>query len=451
MLRFTAVAFLASALTGSALAEEAAPSRVLTGAEALGDWQTSAPGVRRLIRPEDLPAPYATRSEVGHSNLVQRPVDAVPVVPDGFTATLFAEGLNGPRVLRVAPNGDVFLAESGAGQVRVFRPGEGGAAPSDGKVYAGGFDYPYGIAFYPPGPNPTHVYVAETSRVVRFPYRDGDLVATGPAEVVVPQLPAGGHDTRDIAFSPDGSRLYVAVGSRSNVASGLPELSSSAIAEFEAEKGMGAAWGFETDRAVVLAFDPDGGNQRTFATGIRNCSGLTVDAAGSVWCATNERDGLGDDLPPDFVSRIEEGKFYGWPWYYAGDNEDPRQAGERPDLAGKVTVPDVLIQPHSSPLGVAFYEGDAFPEEWRGGFVTLHGSWNRASRTGYKVVRLIMENGRPTGEYEDFMTGFVLSAEETWGRPVGVAVAKDGALLVSEDGNGTIWRVSYTGDRAARL
>jgi glucose/arabinose dehydrogenase len=253
--------------------------------------------------------------------------------------------------------------------------------------------------------------------------------------------------TRDIAFSTDGKRLYVAVGSASNVAERQPRLSDSEIAAYEAEHGLGASWGVEEDRAAVLAFDPDGGNRRTLATGIRNCAGLTVQpATGELWCATNERDGLGDNLPPDYVSRIGGGGFYGWPWYYIGDNEDPRHQGERPDLAGRITVPDVLIQPHSAPLGVAFYDGEAFPADYRGdAFVTLHGSWNRSRRTGYKVVRILTKDGVPTGEYEDFLTGLVISDDAVWGRPVGIAVAKDGALLVSEDGNGTIWRV--TADR----
>jgi len=294
------------------------------------------------------------------------------------------------------------------------------------------------------GSNPEWVYVATTDRVVRFPYRDGDLVAGGAPETVVARLPSGGHVTRDIAFSLDGKRLYVAVGSASNAAEGQRPLPADAIGEWEAAHGLGASWGREEDRADVLAFDPDGGNQQTFATGIRNCAGLAVQPkTGAVWCATNERDGLGDNLPPDYVSRIREGAFYGWPWYYIGDNQDPRHAGERPDLASKVTVPDVLIQAHSAPLGLTFYTGDAFPEEYRGdAFATLHGSWNRSKRTGYKVVRIPMTDGVPTGEYEDFMTGMVLSDDVVWGRPVGIAVAHDGALIVSEDGNGTIWRVS---------
>jgi glucose/arabinose dehydrogenase len=196
---------------------------------------------------------------------------------------------------------------------------------------------------------------------------------------------------------------------------------------------------------VVLAADPDGKNLRTYATGIRNCSGLAVEpATGAPWCATNERDGLGDNLPPDYATRVQEGGFYGWPWYYIGANEDPRHKGARPDLARYAVAPDVLIQAHSAPLGIAFYRGEMFPEDVVGdAFVALHGSWNRGKRTGYKVVRLLFEGGQPTGVYEDFLTGFVDSDAAVWGRPVGVVVAADGSLLVSEDGNGTIWRVSH--------
>jgi glucose/arabinose dehydrogenase len=210
---------------------------------------------------------------------------------------------------------------------------------------------------------------------------------------------------------------------------------------------LGALWGNEENRAAVLAFDPDGGNERIAATGLRNCSGMTVQpATGALWCAVNERDGLGDNVPFDYATSVKEGAFYGWPWYYIGSHEDPRHANARRDLAGHVTVPDVLFQAHSAPLGISFYDGSQFPAEFKGdAFVTLHGSWNRGTRTGYKVVRLIFENGKPTGEYEDFMTGFVVSDEQVWGRPVGVATAKDGSLIVSEDGSGTLWRVTYKG------
>ncbi|MGZ8331356.1 MAG: PQQ-dependent sugar dehydrogenase, partial [Rhodoplanes sp.] len=250
----------------------------------------------------------------------------------------------------------------------------------------------------------------------------------------------------------NGARMFVSVGSQSNVSQGGGRLGDLALRQWEAERGAGAAWGSETDRAAVLAFDPQGGDRRVYASGVRNCVGMAIEpATGNLWCSTNERDGLGDNLPPDYVTRIRAGAFYGWPWYYIGANEDPRHRGARPDLADKVTVPDTLIQPHSAPLGMAFSTGSQFPADYRGqAFAALHGSWNRAKRTGYKIVRVILRDGVPTGEYEDFVTGFVLDDSRVWGRPVGVAIAKDGSMLFTEDGNGTIWRVSYAGAGAAQ-
>jgi glucose/arabinose dehydrogenase len=225
----------------------------------------------------------------------------------------------------------------------------------------------------------------------------------------------------------------------------MPPRQGAQLSAFAAGHALGAAWGPEENRADVLAFDPDGGHMRVFAAGIRNCSGLAVQPAnGALWCAVNERDIMGDDLPPDYATSVKEGAFYGWPWYYIGANEDPRHKGERPDLAAKVAIPAVLIQPHSAPLGMAFYEGSQFPADYKGdAFVALHGSWNRAKRTGYKVVRLLFKDGAPTGEYEDFLVGFVDNDASVWGRPVGVAAARDGALLVADDGGGVIWRIAY--------
>ena len=256
-------------------------------------------------------------------------------------------------------------------------------------------------------------------------------------------MPEGGHSTRDLAFSPDGKTMFVSVGSQSNVAQRLPHMKASELETFEKVHGLGAAWGVETDRADVLAFDPEGREKRAYATGLRNCSGMTIQpATGELWCAVNERDTLGDDLPPDFATRVKGSGFYGWPWSYIGEHVDPRHKGERFDLAGKIALPGVLIQPHSAPLGMVFYEGAQFPTEYKGdAFVALHGSWNREKRTGYKVIRLIFKDGKPTGEYEDFLVGFVLDDRKVWARPVDVAVADDGSLLVTEDGNGTIWRV----------
>jgi glucose/arabinose dehydrogenase len=432
-------------------AETASPAALLIGKAAYGDWRDDAPGVRRRLSADRLPDPYASRSSSNSPAVVEAPLNAIPKVPPGFTVQLFARGLETPRSLRVAPNGDIFLAESGADRVRVMRTANGAATPSRGEIFAADLDGPFGIAFYPPGAEPQWVYVATTTAVMRFPYRNGDLKARGAPEKIVARLPGGGHWTRDVAFSPDGQRMFVSVGSASNVGQGLPKKTPDEIRRWEATKGLGAAWDGEDRRAGVLAFDPDGHNERSFATGIRNCVSLAVQPrSGDLWCATNERDGLGDDLPPDYVTRVRAGSFFGWPWYYIGDHEDPRHKGERPDLKGKATVPDVLLQPHSAPLGMTFYDppadaAAAFPVDYRGdAFVAMHGSWNRGRPTGYKVVRIRLHDGKPSGEYEDFMTGFIIDDAEVWGRPVGVAVARDGALLVSEDGNGTIWRIAYT-------
>jgi glucose/arabinose dehydrogenase len=421
---------------------------VLEGTAAFGDWRADRPGTRRLIRPQDLPAPDTAQSARNVVRIVRRTNDQKPIVPNGFEVNLFASDLSGPRIIRVAPNGDVFAAESNAGRIRVLRPnGNSASAPT---VFASGLLGPFGIAFYPPGPNPEWVYVGNTDSVVRFPYSNGDQTARGPAEVIVPHLPVGGHSTRDVAFSPDGRTMYVSVGSGSNIADGMEKLSTSQAEKWQSDHPLGATWGNETDRADVLAFDPQGKNERIFATGIRNCVGLAVaGSSGTVWCSTNERDGIGDNVPTDYITRVREGAFYGWPWYYIGAHEDPRLAGERPDLKDKITIPDVLIQAHSASLGMTFYDATQFPSEYRGSiFAAEHGSWNRSKRTGYKIIRVIVKDGAPTGEYADFATGFVISDSEVWGRPVGVAVDKDGALLVSEDASGTIWRISYSGNAA---
>jgi glucose/arabinose dehydrogenase len=331
--------------------------------------------------------------------------------------------------------------------VRVFRAKDGVETAETSQIYASGLDRPFGIGFYPPGPNPAYVYVAASDRVVRYPYRPGDLAAAGPAETIA-ALPRGEyHWTRDLAVSLDGKTIYVSIGSASNDAEEVDPLGGPALKRFAEAHPLGAIWGEEEERGDVLAFDPNGLNRRVYATGLRNCSGETIQPeTGALWCATNERDLLGDDLPPDYATSVKEGAFYGWPWYYIGDHQDPNRPDERPDLAGRITVPDVLLQPHSAPLGIAFYEGRQLPAEYKGdAFVALHGSWNRAKRTGYKVVRLIFKDSKPTGEYEDFLVGFVANDASVWGRPVDVAVARDGALLVTDDGGGAVWRVAYRG------
>jgi len=434
----TALSLLA-ALTGTAMAQS------LRGSEAFGDWQRDKPGAIRLIRPGDLPKPGATPSAGNFPRVVPKPPGAVPQVPPGFKAELFAEGLSGPRIIRIAPNGDIFVAETRAGRIRVLRAADGAAKPSANEVFASGLRGPFGIAFFPHGDNPQFVYIANTDSVVRFAYHSGDLKASGPPETVVANLPPGGsHSTRDIAFTTDDRRMLVSVGSASNDGEGLGA-PPGGLESWSREHAVGAIWGYETDRAAVLSFDPDGKDKKIFATGIRNCVGLAIQPqVGTAWCSTNERDGLGDNLVPDYVTRVRENAFYGWPWFYIGGNEDPRHKGERPDLKDKVTIPDVLLQAHSASLGMTFYAGNNFPAEYRGdGFAAEHGSWNRSKRTGYKVIRIRMKDGVPTGEYEDFVTGFVVNDSDVWGRPVGVAAAHDGALLVSEDGNGTIWRISH--------
>jgi glucose/arabinose dehydrogenase len=427
------LALVASAWPLTARAEDAKgppPAQRLVGAEAFGDWTADAPGVRRLITPADLPKPFESRSASKPPHVIPRPEGAALKAPLGFTVTLFAEGLLSPRLLNVAPNGDIFVAETYANQVRVLRPSADGSSAAETTVFAAGLEQPFGIAFYPPGPKPRWVYVANTNSVVRFPYRNGDLRAEGRPEIIVPKLPEGGHSTRAVAFSNDGARMFVSVGSASNISA-----------------TTGGADPGENRRADVLAFTPEGKGERVFADGIRNCVGLAVHpATGDLWCAVNERDGLGDNLVPDYVTRVREGGFYGWPWWYLGDNEEPRYKGRRPNLKGRITVPDVLVQSHSASLQMTFYTGTQFPKDYRGdAFVAEHGSWNRSQRTGYKLIRVILKDGVPTGEYEDFVTGFVVSEVNVWGRPVGVATAADGSLLLSEDGNGSIWRIAFTG------
>jgi glucose/arabinose dehydrogenase len=441
----------ASLIAVAALAQTGGST--LRGAAAFGDYTSDKPGLIRHITTADLPAPNGAESVRNSSQIDARPAGAMLQTMPGFTVAEYSDKLKGPRTLRVAPNGDVFVTETNAGRVSILRPGSDGAAPATVTVFAEGLERPFGVNFYP-AVNPQWVYVAESNRVLRYPYRAGDLKARGALEVIVPQLTerASGHSTRDVAFSKDGKRMYISVGSQSNFAEGLmPAKTAAEIAEWDKQNGLGAAWGAESGRAAVHSFTPEGKEHKLFATGIRNCVGLNLNpTTGDLYCSTNERDVLGNNLVPDYLTRVREGEFYGWPWYYLGSNEEPRLAGQRPDLKGKVAVPDVLLQSHSAALQTTFYPADAtgaaaFPAEFRGdAFVALHGSWNRAPRTGYKVVRVKLVNGVPTGEYQDFLLGFVIDDKKVWGRPVGVAVMKDGSLLVSDDGGNKIWRVAYS-------
>jgi glucose/arabinose dehydrogenase len=420
---------------GLGLAQSGSSGNMLTGASAFATIATEKPGTFRKITPADLPAPFATPSAANQSHIVPRPANASLQVPSGFQVELFASGFEGPRELRTAPNGDIFVADSAAGEIKVLHGLKNGKAESI-TVFAKGFNRPFGMAFYPLGSDPRYIYVGNTNSVVRLPYRNGDLKASGPSEVIVKSLPSGnssdplggGHWTRDVVFTRDGKKMLVAVGSRSNVD--------------DADNNPA-----EEHRADVLEFNPDGTGLRVYASGIRNCVGEAIQPeTGDLWCSTNERDALGDNVPPDYITHVQEGGFYGWPWYYTGGNQDPRHKGKHPELKDKVIVPDVLLQPHNASLEIAFYEGNQFPAEYKGNiFAAEHGSWNRSNRTGYEVIRVPVEHGKATGAYEDFVTGFATPEGQVWARPVGVTVASDGSLLISDDGSASVWRVSYTG------
>ncbi len=394
------------------------------------DFRYEKPGTTRKITVNDLPKPFATESARNGPDVVARPENAWPVAPKGFKVELYAAGLENPRLLRTAHNGDIFLAESEPGRIRVFRGMSSDGKPEQMTIFAEGLNKPYGIAFYPPGPNPQWIYVGNTNEVVRIPYHDGDTKASGPPEHIASLPDGGGHWTRSVEFSKDGKRMFVAVGSASNVD------------DPDTHPG-------EKDRADILVCDPTNCQLKVYAYGIRNAGGgiLVNPTTGELWCSVNERDALGDNLVPDYITHVQEGGFYGWPWWYIGPHQDPRHEGKHPELKDKAIVPDVLLQPHNASLEMNFYEGDKFPAEYKGDlFASEHGSWNKATRVGYEVIRVpLHQTGHATGEYEDFVTGFVLPNGDVWGRPVGITTAQDGSLLISDDGSNSIWRVSYTG------
>jgi glucose/arabinose dehydrogenase len=392
------------------------------------DYRYEKPGVVRKITLEDLPVPFATPSAGNGPQVVARPENAWPQVPPGFKVELYASGLNEPRLIRTAPNGDFFVAESRSGEIRVFRGITAEGKPERAEVFATGLNRPFGINFFPPGPDPQWLYVGNTDSVVRFSYKNGDLKAQGPPEHIA-DVPGGdGHWTRDIQFTLDGKKMFVSVGSASNIDD--PDTTPA-----------------EKNRADVLEFNPDGSAMRVYAYGIRNCVGLAMNSkTGELWCSVNERDALGDNLVPDYITHVQEGGFYGWPWWYMGGHQDPRHAGRHPELKSKVITPDVILHPHNASLELTFYDGKQFPAEYQGDiFAAEHGSWNKSVRVGYELIRVpLHQTGHATGEYEDFMTGFVLDNGHVWGRPVGVTVAQDGSLLVTDDGSKSIWRISYT-------
>ena len=477
-MRILSLSLLATAAMLAANATAQQP--LLTGQAAFTDYNQQKPGVRHKITLADLPEPNPSEAVNNTPRLVPRPADAWPLAPAGFKVTLYAGGdakplqradatehmkLSGgtftePRLIRTAPNGDLFLADSGAGTVFVLRGiGPNGKAATIEK-YATGLDHPFGIAFYP-AKNPKYLYVGNATTVQRFAYNTGDLHASGAPQTIVPDVPGyaqltgGGHWTRDVVFTADGQHLLVSVGSGSNVddADTHPN---------------------EFHRADVLEYTPDGKFVEVYAHGIRNCVGEAINpVTGQLWCSTNERDNLGNHLVPDYVTSVPEGSFFGWPWYYMGGHQDPRlpqpcangtgpnaqapaltadQAKncKRVDLSSKVVTPDVLVQPHMASLELLFYPGhakaDAFPANYAGDvFAAEHGSWNRKNRAGYEVIHIPVKNGHATGEYDDFLTGFVTANGDVWGRPVGVAVGNDGSLFVTDDGSRSVWHVVYTG------
>jgi glucose/arabinose dehydrogenase len=404
---------------------------VLVGKSALGDWTTDRPGVVRKLTPADLPKPNDTPSVDNGPAWAPRPTGALPVVPKGFVVTQFAGSLAQPRVIVTAPNGDLFVTESYSGKVVVLRDSNNDGRLDVKSTFVSGLTRPFGLQFYPNGKKPKYLLIANTDSVVRVPYSNGDLVASeAPAMFInnIPgggQLRGGGHWTRDLALSKDNKTLFVSVGSISNVDD--PDVNTN-----------------ENRRAAILEYDAStGADKGIYASGIRNPVGLAIHPkTDAIWTAVNERDGLGDHLVPDYVTHVQRGGFYGWPYYYIGANQDPRHAGKKPELANKVIVPDVLLQSHSAALDLC-YVNDGLPEAYRDAFfVALHGSWNRSIRTGYKVVRVPLSNGKAAGTYEDFMTGFVVDNKGVWGRPVGVTLGNDGALYVTDDFSGSVWRIS---------
>lgn len=476
MTKFPAVVLLALSVLFSPAAMPA--QKVITGQAAFAGWAQQKPGVRRKITVADLPAPAPEQAVNNTPYVIPRPANAWPIAPPGFKVTLYAGGnstpmqradnkeymqlSNGtftmPRLMRTAPNGDIFLADSGAGTIFVLR-----GVTSDGRAahiekFATGLDHPFGIAFYP-ARNPRYVYVGNATTIQRFPYKTGDLHAEGPAQTIVPNIPGyaqlmgGGHWTRDVVFTRDDRSMLVSVGSASNIDN--PDTHPR-----------------EFHRADILEYTPEGKFIEVYAHGLRNCVGEAINpVTGSLWCSTNERDNIGNHLPPDYVTSVKEGGFYGWPWYYIGGHQDPRLpepcadgTGANPqlsapltpeqgehckhvNLASKVIVPDVLVQPHMASLEMTFYpDSGNFPAEYHGwAFAAEHGSWNRANRAGYEVIAIPMHDGHADGSYEDFLTGFVTSAGQVWGRPVGVTVGSDGALYVTDDGSRSVWRVAYVG------
>ncbi len=375
------------------------------------------------IKPEDLPKPFATDSANDSPRIVEQPKNAALKVPPGFKVNVFAAGdFKNPRWMTLAPNGDVFVADAAANSIIILRDTNKDGTADERFTFAENLRQPFGMAF-----NGDWFYVANTDSVVRFKYKNGQTKAEGAPEKLITLTEGGYHQhwTRNIIFSPDGKKLYISVGSAGNIETGD-----------------------DKHRSAVSEYNPDGSGFRLVATGLRNPIGLAFNPANNqLWTAVNERDGLGDNLVPDFVTSVKDGAFYGFPYSYIGQNEEPRLKGAHPELVKKAIVPDVLIQAHSAALGIVFYNGQMFPKEYQGdALVALHGSWNRENLTGYKIIRIRFQDGKLVENgYQDFLTGWLPdpSSREVWGRPVGLLVNADGSLLIADDGAKKIWRVSY--------
>jgi glucose/arabinose dehydrogenase len=367
--------------------------------------------------------PFATPSVRNAAQIVTKPDNVQLKAPTGFSVSLYADNLQGPRTMVYAPNGDLFVAQSRTGSVVVLRDTNNDGEPDSRTTYAQGLNGVFGMAFHD-----GYLYLGRTDSIVRYKYKDGDTQAVGTPEKLV-DLPTGGHSTRNIVFSRDGKKMYIAVGSASNKSDGE-----------------------EPRRAAVNEYNPDGTGHRVFASGLRNPVALTLQpGTDTMWVSVNERDTLGDDLVPDYITSIKDGGFYGWPYSYIGSNYDPEHKGKRPDLVQRAIVPDVLLPAHAAAVGLSFYTGTQFPERYRNGaFVGLHGSWNRSKLAGYRIAFVPFQNGKPSGPVEDFVTGWIINdgnPGSAWGRPVSPFVAKDGSLLITDDGANKIWRVRYTGGR----
>ena len=364
----------------------------------------------------NLPEPFATKSAPNPPSVVKAPAGFMPTVPAGFHISVYADGFDEPRYLKVAPNGDVFLADTNGGKIYILRDPKNTGTPAK-EVFAAKLNRPFGIAFHE-----GYVYVGDEDELVRFTYDPKTSKRTGEMEKLM-DLPKRGHSTRTLSFTADGKHLLIGVGSESN-----------------------ASAGEDPRRAAITICDPDGKNARLFATGLRNPVGLALEPkTGVPWTTVNERDGLGDDLPPDYFTSVQDGGFYGWPYSYIGNHVDPRVKPQDAALVSKAIVPDVLLGSHRAPLQFAFYTGTQFPEKYRGGaFIAEHGSWNRAPRAGYLVAFVPFKDGKPTGNPEEFLTGNVPDATkaDVYGRPVGIAVAPDGSLLVADDGAAVIYRIT---------